>query len=140
MESSIAFPLVVTLALAAVAHRYIIDSPHDWRLGSSPSPWSSSRSPSCPRPSLSASPSSRHRLRSLGTGFEWCAQAIGLHGSVSAWIGIPVVGLIAIGSLRTIRLLRQHRALRLDEAHPIHIAHSSRAIRHNAALAVPARS
>lgn len=62
----------------------------------------------------------------VGTGFEWCAQAIGLHASVSAWIGIPVVGLIAIGSLRTVRLLRQHRALRLDRAHPIHIAHSSR--------------
>ena len=72
----------------------------------------------------------------VGTGFEWCAQAIGLHGSVSAWIGIPVVGLIAIGSLRTIRLLRQHRALRLDEAHPIHIAHSSRAY----AVTLPGRA
>ena len=72
----------------------------------------------------------------VGTGFEWCAQAIGLHGSVSAWIGIPVVGLIAIGSLRTIRLLRQHRALRLVEPHPIHIARSSRAY----AVTLPGRA
>lgn len=61
----------------------------------------------------------------IGFSFEWCAQAIGLHGSVPAWIGVPTVLLIAVGALRTIRLLRQHRQLRLDEARPIHIAHSA---------------
>jgi hypothetical protein len=60
----------------------------------------------------------------VGFGFEWCAQAIGLHGSVPAWIGLPTVVLLAAGAVRTIRLLHQHRKLRLDDAHPIHIAHS----------------
>ena len=60
----------------------------------------------------------------IGFGFKWCAQAIGLHGSVSPWVGVPIVVLIGSGTVRTFRLLRQHRELRLDEAHPIHIAHS----------------
>jgi len=60
----------------------------------------------------------------IGTGFEWCAQAMGLHGSVPAWLGIPVVALIAIGAFRTFNLLRQHRELRLDESRPIHFARS----------------
>lgn len=59
-----------------------------------------------------------------GFGLKWCAHAFGLHGSVAPWVGVPIVGLIGMGAVRTFRLLRQHRALRLDEAHPIHIAHS----------------
>ena len=62
----------------------------------------------------------------IGFGFEWCASAMGLHSSVPAWIGVPVVVLIAIGAVRTFRLLRQHRSLRLAESRPIHIAHSTR--------------
>jgi Peptidase family M48 len=60
----------------------------------------------------------------VGFGFEWCARAMGLHGSVPAWLGVPVVVLITFGAVRTIRLLRQHRTLRLDESRPIHFAHS----------------
>lgn len=60
----------------------------------------------------------------VGFGFEWCAQVIGLHGSVPAWIGVPTVALIALGAVRTIRLLRQHRQFRLHVAEPIHIADS----------------
>lgn len=62
----------------------------------------------------------------IGVGFEWCARAIGFHGSVSAWLGVPVLVMIVVGSVRTFRLLRDHRSLRLDEAGPIHIAHSHR--------------
>jgi Zn-dependent protease with chaperone function len=60
----------------------------------------------------------------VGIGFEWCAQAIGLHGSMPAWIGVPAVALVLIGTVRTVRLLHQHRQLRVDDAHPVHIAHS----------------
>ena len=60
----------------------------------------------------------------VGEGFQWCAEALGLHSSVPAWIGIPVLVLLATGVVRTVRLVRQHRALRSDEAQPIHIAHS----------------
>ncbi len=60
----------------------------------------------------------------IGIGFQWCAQAIGLHDSVSAWVGIPVLTSFAIGVVRMSRLLRQHRSLRLNDARPIHIAHS----------------
>jgi Zn-dependent protease with chaperone function len=60
----------------------------------------------------------------VGFGFEWCARAMGLHGSVPPWLGVPVVVLITLGAVRTFRLLRQHRALRRDHSRPIHIAHS----------------
>ena len=60
----------------------------------------------------------------IGVGFQWCAQAVGLHASVPAWLGLPIVASIVIGTVRSIRLLRQHRALRLHDEHPIHIAHS----------------
>jgi Zn-dependent protease with chaperone function len=60
----------------------------------------------------------------IGFGFEWCARAMGLHGSVPAWIGFPVVVLIIVGIARTVRLLRQHRILRLESPRPIHIAES----------------
>ncbi len=62
----------------------------------------------------------------VGLGFKWCAQAIGIHGDVSAWIGVPSTGLAAIGAIRTGRLVRQHRRLRLDASHPIHIARSDK--------------
>jgi Zn-dependent protease with chaperone function len=60
----------------------------------------------------------------VGIGFQWCTHAIGLHGAISPWIGVPALALVAIGVVRTVRLVRQHRALRLDHAHPIHIAQS----------------
>jgi Zn-dependent protease with chaperone function len=60
----------------------------------------------------------------LGLGFEWCAQAFGLHGSVPGWIGLPVVLLLTAGTVRTIRLLREHCRMRRDSPHPVHIADS----------------
>lgn len=60
----------------------------------------------------------------LGLGFQWCARAFGLHGSVPVWVGIPVVALLAIGAIRTVRLLRDHRRLRLDAPRPVHVTHS----------------
>ena len=60
----------------------------------------------------------------IGFGFEWCAQAMGLHSAVPPWLGGPVVVLIAVGSVRVFRLLRQHRTLRIASPHPIHFAHS----------------
>ena len=60
----------------------------------------------------------------IGFGFEWCAQAIGLHGSVPAWLGVPTVALIAVGAVRTWRLLNEHRSLRLHHAHHVHVADS----------------
>lgn len=60
----------------------------------------------------------------IGIGFEWCAQAMGMHASVPAWLGLPVLGLLTIGAVRTALLIRHHRALRREDARPIHIAHS----------------
>lgn len=60
----------------------------------------------------------------VGTGFEWCAQAIGMHASIPAWVGLPVLALLAIGTVRTALLIRQHCALRREDARPIHVAHS----------------
>ena len=60
----------------------------------------------------------------IGVGFQWCARALGLHSSVPTWIGLPIVMLLAIGTVRSVRLLRQHRRLRSNETFPIRIAHS----------------
>ena len=60
----------------------------------------------------------------IGFGFAWCAKAMGLHGSVPAWLGVPVVVLIAVGASRAVRLLRQHATFRLGDSRPIHIAPS----------------
>jgi hypothetical protein len=62
----------------------------------------------------------------VGSGFRWCAQVIGLHASVPGWIGLPIVALVGVGTFRTLRLLRQHRALRRDDTQPIQVAHSHR--------------
>jgi hypothetical protein len=60
----------------------------------------------------------------VGLGFRWCAEAFGIHDAVPAWVGVPSLALIGVGAARTVRLLRQHRALRLDDSRPIHIANS----------------
>lgn len=60
----------------------------------------------------------------VGIGFEWCARAMGLHDAVPAWLGVLSVALVTAGSVRTCRLLRQHRTLRLSSPRPIHIAPS----------------
>lgn len=62
----------------------------------------------------------------IGFGFEWCAQAIGLHGSVPPWLGVPVIAVLALGCVRAMRLLRQHRRMRLDTPGSVHIADSDR--------------
>jgi hypothetical protein len=62
----------------------------------------------------------------VGVGFEWCAQVIGLHQAVPAWLGIPAVALVGAGGVRTLRLVRQHRRLRVNDGAPIHIAHSDK--------------
>ncbi len=72
----------------------------------------------------------------VGIGFQWCAQAIGLHGSVPPWIGVPVLALLVTGGVRSLRLVRQHRALRMDFAHRIHIAPSHKPY----AVTLPGRS
>jgi Zn-dependent protease with chaperone function len=62
----------------------------------------------------------------IGVGFEWCAQAIGLHQAIPAWLGLPALGLLALGGTRVARLLREHRNLRVDHATPIHVANSDK--------------
>lgn len=123
MAGSLAFPLLVTLAVAAIAtsaHRRL-------------PPRLATRfvSMSLVLVVLAAVPTALvvaiaflAHAPVVGVGFEWCAQAMGLHGSVPVWLGLPVVALIAVGAVRSLRLLRQHRTFRLDESRPIHVAHS----------------
>jgi Zn-dependent protease with chaperone function len=62
----------------------------------------------------------------VGVGFEWCARAIGFHGSVPVWLGLPAIALVSVGAVRTYRLLRQYRALRMHTPGSIHFADSDR--------------
>lgn len=72
----------------------------------------------------------------VGLGFQWCAQAIGLHGSVPVWLGVPAVALLGTGLMRAARILREHRQLRTHRAGPVHIADSDRPY----ALTLPGRA
>jgi hypothetical protein len=61
----------------------------------------------------------------IGVGFEWCAQAIGLHESVPAGIGVPAVALLLFGGWRSVRLLRAHRSLRCHHGHGVQLVEST---------------
>jgi hypothetical protein len=61
----------------------------------------------------------------VGIGFEWCAQAMGMHGAISPWLGVPAVVLVVAGSFRAVRIARQHRRLRRVGVHGIHVARSA---------------
>lgn len=123
MAGSLAFPLLVTLALAAIAtsaHRRL-------------PPRLATRfvTIALVLVTLAALPTAivvavafLAHVPVIGFGFEWCARAMGVHGSVPPWLGVPVVVLITLGAVRTFRLLRQHRNLRVDDPCRIHIAHS----------------
>lgn len=58
----------------------------------------------------------------VGLGFQWCAQAIGLHDSVPWWLGVVAVAVLVLGAARSIRLWREHRAFRVDVGRPPYVA------------------
>jgi Zn-dependent protease with chaperone function len=60
----------------------------------------------------------------VGVGVKWCTQVIGIHGEVSAWAGIPAVGLLLVGAWRAVRLLRMRDSLRCDEVTGLHLVES----------------
>jgi Zn-dependent protease with chaperone function len=62
----------------------------------------------------------------VGIGFEWCAHAIGVHGSVPPWIGVPALVLVVVGLVRAGRVLVEHRRFRSDDARPVHVVGSDR--------------
>jgi Zn-dependent protease with chaperone function len=61
-----------------------------------------------------------------GAGFRWCAEVVGLHGAVSAWVGAPAVALLVAGGWRSAQLVRQHRDLRVDHPARLRLAVSDR--------------
>ena len=61
----------------------------------------------------------------VGIGLEWCRQAIGLHGSMSAWLGLPAVALVASGCWRTANLFRARRALVCRHEHTMQVVDSA---------------
>jgi hypothetical protein len=58
----------------------------------------------------------------LGSGFEWCARAFGLHQPVSAYVGMPAVLAGGVGTWRGVRALRMHRRLRHDAPGSVEVA------------------
>lgn len=125
MTASLAFPLLVTLVVAAaatsahrrlpprLAARFAIVGLVVVALAALPT-------------ALVVAISFLTHMPVFGVGFEWCARAIGLHGSVPPWIGLPVVVMLVAGAVRTVRLVRDHRQLRLDDPHPVQVAHSAK--------------
>jgi Zn-dependent protease with chaperone function len=62
----------------------------------------------------------------IGVGFQWCARAIGMHGSVSPWVGVPVLALLAVGVVRVGRVLVEHRRFRTDDPRAVQVVDSDR--------------
>ncbi len=135
MAASLAFPLLVTLALAVtatsahrrlpprLATRFVTIALVIVVLAALPT-------------ALVISVAFLAHTPVVGLGFSWCAEAIGFHDAVPTWLGVPSLALISVGLIRTARLLRQHRALRLDDSRPIHIADSQTAY----AVTLPGRA
>lgn len=58
----------------------------------------------------------------FGSGLEWCAKTFGVHQRIPAWVGLPAVATAMTGALRTAKLWRTHRRLRIDRPGAIEIA------------------
>ena len=59
----------------------------------------------------------------IGTGFGWCAEAIGVHHAhIPTWVGLPSLIASTIGSIRMIGAVRTFRRLRHDGNGGIEIA------------------
>jgi Zn-dependent protease with chaperone function len=58
----------------------------------------------------------------IGPHLGWCDGAMPSARPVSAWIGLPCLGVCVVGSARTVRLIRQLRRLRRDSPGPLEIA------------------
>jgi Zn-dependent protease with chaperone function len=58
----------------------------------------------------------------LGGRLAWCAEAVGVHGSVPFWVGVPAVAVAVAGVVRVRAVLRGHRRLRHDHPGGIEIA------------------
>ena len=60
----------------------------------------------------------------LGTGFEWCADAFGVHERVPAWAGLPATALAIVGAWGAAKVLRSQRRFSHHHAEPIEmVAH-----------------
>lgn len=125
MHGSIAFPLVATVAIAAVATSTHHRLPPRLAAKFVTIALALVTIAALPTALVVAAAYMAH-APVLGNGFEWCARTIGLHQAVPSWLGMPVVALIVLGTVRIIRLLRQYRSLRVQRSHPIHIAHSDK--------------
>lgn len=62
----------------------------------------------------------------VGAGFRWCTHQLGVHLVVPAWLGIATLAALAIGTVRTVRLIRQHQRLVCHEARPVRLVKSPR--------------
>lgn len=62
----------------------------------------------------------------VGSGFLWCAQAVGIHGTVPAWLGLPAIAMTILGVHRVMRLLLEHRSVRVNKGTALHVAHSNK--------------
>jgi hypothetical protein len=51
----------------------------------------------------------------IGEGARWCAMAMGLHGSVPLWIGLPATAVLLVGVARAVLVIRAHARWRYDE-------------------------
>ena len=58
----------------------------------------------------------------LGGWLDWCAEALGVHGPIPAWFGVPALLLSIAGIVRTRTVLRGYRRLRHDHPGTVEIA------------------
>lgn len=57
----------------------------------------------------------------LGGAFRWCSMQVGIHGTIAWWIGLPAVVMLAVGAVRVVRVLRDHRRHLCSESNGVHV-------------------
>lgn len=63
----------------------------------------------------------------IGVGVRWCAMAMGLHGSVPLWLGLPATLLLVVGVVRAAIVVRSHARLRCVDPGEVEVVADCRA-------------
>ncbi len=58
----------------------------------------------------------------LGGRLDWCAETLGVHDPIPAWVGLPALFLTVVGVVRVRAVLTSYRRLRHDHAGAVEIA------------------
>lgn len=62
----------------------------------------------------------------IGVGLRWCAMAMGLHGAVPLWLGLPATAALGVGVVRAALVVRRHARLRCSDTGGVQVVTDER--------------